>query len=305
MTQYAGNAASFPVDFTIVADNTDRTAVSVNVATEALGDRTAWLKAHIMDGLVGGTYAPSSPLNISNLGTLSGSGPMTLTGDFGCDDIQADSIACNTLIVTDGLGGIGHELGPTYFRSNTNITLKGTSSLVPDSPRSKTIVIQSPFYSGFTNQFWGTTPAVTTVNPNWYHAGPAINLQQIANTRTFCKLGGLPPTFTITLVRLWCRGATGHGTLPISADRFQFVVSRVHKLTGASSAVTASVADPSGTILAYETYHSITSAAISHVYDPATYQYYVDVTGEKGANFVAQGEVYVVEVIGTYSKIGE
>ena len=74
MTQYAGNASNFPTDYTIVSDNTDRTASSVNVALTALGDRTAWLKAHAIDGLLGGTYTPSGALNISNLGTLSGSG---------------------------------------------------------------------------------------------------------------------------------------------------------------------------------------------------------------------------------------
>lgn len=44
-SQYAGSAASFPADFTIPDDGDDIDAASVNVALEALGDRTANLKA--------------------------------------------------------------------------------------------------------------------------------------------------------------------------------------------------------------------------------------------------------------------
>jgi len=45
-TQYAGND-SFPSDYTIPDDGDARAAVSVNVALEALGDRTAWLKPRL------------------------------------------------------------------------------------------------------------------------------------------------------------------------------------------------------------------------------------------------------------------
>jgi hypothetical protein len=44
-SQYAGNPASFPVDFTIPDDGEPRTAASVDIAFEALGDRTAYLNA--------------------------------------------------------------------------------------------------------------------------------------------------------------------------------------------------------------------------------------------------------------------
>ncbi len=46
-SQYAGTAV-FPTDFTIPDDGEDRSAASVNVALEALGDRTVFLGANAM-----------------------------------------------------------------------------------------------------------------------------------------------------------------------------------------------------------------------------------------------------------------
>jgi len=45
--QEAGNPAVFPVDFTVPDDSDDFDVTSVNVAFEALADRTAWLKAQL------------------------------------------------------------------------------------------------------------------------------------------------------------------------------------------------------------------------------------------------------------------
>lgn len=43
--QYAGNPASYPIDYTVPDDGNAENATSVNVAFEALGDRTAYLHA--------------------------------------------------------------------------------------------------------------------------------------------------------------------------------------------------------------------------------------------------------------------
>lgn len=45
MTTYAGDPSNFPVDYIIPDDSTPPTASALNIANEALGDRTAWLKA--------------------------------------------------------------------------------------------------------------------------------------------------------------------------------------------------------------------------------------------------------------------
>lgn len=45
--QYAGNPNNFPADFSIPDDADPPTAAAVNVALEALGDRTAWLRAFL------------------------------------------------------------------------------------------------------------------------------------------------------------------------------------------------------------------------------------------------------------------
>lgn len=45
MGLYQGNAANYPVQLTIPADNKERSALSVNIVFEGLADRTEWLKA--------------------------------------------------------------------------------------------------------------------------------------------------------------------------------------------------------------------------------------------------------------------
>ncbi len=46
---FAGDPTVFPATYLIPSDGDDRDAASVNVALEALGDRTAWLKARVSD----------------------------------------------------------------------------------------------------------------------------------------------------------------------------------------------------------------------------------------------------------------
>ncbi len=50
--QYAGNPATFPVDYTLQDDSVPPTAAAMNPALEALGDRTAFLFARLFGGEV-------------------------------------------------------------------------------------------------------------------------------------------------------------------------------------------------------------------------------------------------------------
>jgi len=292
MTQYAGNASNFPTDYTIVSDNTDRTASSVNVALTALGDRTAWLKAHAIDGLLGGTYTPSGPLNISNLGTLSGSGPLTLTGNISCNQLQANSIATALFTMPDGGIGIGHEFSTTFFRVNTDLTFKQTgSAIVSASTRSKTLVLQAPFYANPTH--WAVLSGSTMSQ---------LTIDTGVGRRLFANLDTGQYDCTITLARLWVKAATGHGVLPAVTDRLRFALYKQPKLGGSTVTVFADTGDPSGTVGNYEQYHSIPLSG-AEVYTPATHRYYFEITGEKGANFVAGAEVYMIEIIFTYTIV--
>lgn len=47
-SQYTGDPNSYPVDYTIPDDADPPTAAAVNVGLEALGDRTEWLRAHLV-----------------------------------------------------------------------------------------------------------------------------------------------------------------------------------------------------------------------------------------------------------------
>ena len=72
-SQYAGNPASFPVDFTIPDDGDPRNAASVNVAFEALGDRTAWLSTHREVYSVGDSIETGTSVGAGMLEPLDGS----------------------------------------------------------------------------------------------------------------------------------------------------------------------------------------------------------------------------------------
>src|SRR4051812_41306704 len=52
-SQYAGDSANFPDDYTIPDDSDPPTAAAVNIGLEALGDRTAFLRA-----LLGNAFVP-------------------------------------------------------------------------------------------------------------------------------------------------------------------------------------------------------------------------------------------------------
>jgi len=104
-SQYAGNPASFPIDFTIPDDGDAQDAASVDIAFEALGDRTAWLKAHLTNAgdrqivTASGTItAPDGVVAaiITAYGGGGGGGPGAAGPDFDSD-----------LLATGGGGGGG------------------------------------------------------------------------------------------------------------------------------------------------------------------------------------------------------
>lgn len=69
----------YPANLTIPDDGDLRDASSVNPAFEGLANRTAFLKAHMVDGVDGGSYTPAAPIAIGGAG-LAVSGPAALSG---------------------------------------------------------------------------------------------------------------------------------------------------------------------------------------------------------------------------------
>jgi hypothetical protein len=63
-TEYSGNSASFPATVTLPSDGEVRDALSYNDGLSDLADRTAFLAENAIDGLDGGTYTPTSPIQI-------------------------------------------------------------------------------------------------------------------------------------------------------------------------------------------------------------------------------------------------
>ncbi len=292
MPQFSGNPANYPLNYTIPADNTQRSALSVNVAFQALGDRTAYLKANCVDGVNGGTY--SGPLTFTNVLGIQGSAGISITGDIECDGFQASSVACALYQMPDGGAGIGHEFSTTFFRVNTDMQFKTTGRITCASPRTLTAVLQSQLYSG--NQ------SLTPFQANWSHVSGSLMVNNFVGTRCWAALPSLPRTLVIQNIRAYVRGATGHVALPATRLAMQFV--QVNKTTGTSVVLFANTQDPSASTAAYEVYHNFIISG-SHTYTPNTHRYYVEFTAESGANALVGAEIYMVEIIGSYNVIGE
>lgn len=137
---YAGNPALFPATYTIPDDSDPPTASAVNVGLEALGDRTAYLKAHyatpiyveflgsgsitfpadalpfcLMEGCGGGGGAGGGPANPGASFFASGGGG----GGGAVQDVQMCVIVPGDLYdVTVGAGGAfgadGHDATPGF-----------------------------------------------------------------------------------------------------------------------------------------------------------------------------------------------
>lgn len=102
-SQYAGNGTLFPTDFTIPDDGDPEIAASINVALEALGDRTAYLRAIGMKSktfTVDGTW--NSPANCGAIGVVD-----LMSGGGGGGGANPSSTASTSSASGGGGGAMG------------------------------------------------------------------------------------------------------------------------------------------------------------------------------------------------------
>jgi len=114
------------------------------------------------------------------------------------------------------------------------------------------------------------------------------------------SLDDLPNGAVITDIKVWCKGAGGHGSLPTIKPKFQLASLVVSTNTWAAEA--GPFTDASGSTGAYQTLHTIDSGAISVTLDRTTKRYQLEFFGENNPNAVVGLEVYGVEVTMTVTS---
>lgn len=95
------------------------------------------------------------------------------------------------------------------------------------------------------------------------------------------KLDRLPDGATLTAVNFY-HNRNNTGVLPTTR-----VTARLYKtniLTGVNASVSGPTEDPTSVLASYEAYHVFSLSGLSEVIDNETYSYYVEFTGEAGAN---------------------
>lgn len=268
MTQYAGDQNVFPTTYTIVSDNTARNASSINVSLEALGDRTAWLKYHSVNGIDGGTY--SGPLTFTNIQGISGPGNITVGGDISCNDLTAS-------------GGVGVTGAIVAGGSVTSFTSMFSPTYNYPLIRTFVRVQNSGFFYADPNQ-WG---ADGTSAGLW--------VSSTAGTRCFSLLD-LPHNCTLVNLSVYVASANLANLPANAADRIKWNLKRTSKTGGGTTETIGSsnATDTSINTTAYRIMHPITQSSLFHLYDKENYRYHIEVTGDA---ITVGTKVYMVEAV--------
>jgi hypothetical protein len=112
-------------------------------------------------------------------------------------------------------------------------------------------------------------------------------------------LYGISRRATVTAVVAHCKAAGGHGGLPGTPPNVRF--GQLNVTTGVITNI-GSAADPSGTVGAYQAYHTIPISGLTQSLYTSN-PYVVSVKGESGANALAGFEVYSIELVCTFTAI--
>lgn len=131
----------------------------------------------------------------------------------------------------------------------------------------------------------------SSTSANWERAAtPKGAWQNTASGGTLdIPLEGLPHGNVLQSVVLRWQGAGGHGALPTMPSIELFKVN----FDGTQTSL-GSQADTAADVTAYEAVHSISLTGLSETIDYGTARYVLTVTGETGANFVANAKTWMV-----------
>lgn len=107
---------------------------------------------------------------------------------------------------------------------------------------------------------------------------------------------------TVTVQYIGSNGGGGHGALPNPMPSLQIFKVDVN---GVATALAAATPDGSGTVGAYEALHPITTGALAHTIDRATYSYHATVKSEGVTNYIANAELRGCSAAITITSLAE
>lgn len=151
-----------------------------------------------------------------------------------------------------------------------------------------------PFLLATNSGSWSRTYNILTGDIYWFQSAHA-SVQYIESPLD------LPDGFELSQLQVWLDPKTGRPNLPAVMPTF-FLVQQNNQ-TGLSTNLGAAT-DPSATLAAYETHHSIQiNFSPVHVVTRSQCSYSVIFTGESGANAQNGTELYSVKATGTAKKV--
>lgn len=281
-SQYAGDPEVFPADFTIPDDGDPTSASTVNVAFEALGDRTAfaWARLNVLPNHAALT-AIAAPAN-GMMRFVAGHGhyvfDTSATTGFAPFRLAADDST-----VGGWVAGSAHETTKVVIvpPANTALSMSGAWGS-PTFPFAPTYPVSIEVFR-YVNGSVYYTPINLFANEAY---GISVPLDQ-----------SLVNGSTLTQVRFQWQGNAAHAALPGLMP--SFCVARVDKESGVvlSLSSTTFLSDTSANAAAYDLRHWVTLTPDQfNAIDKSTYGYFAFCWGEGGTNARTMAALHSIEL---------
>lgn len=228
--------------------------------------------------LVAGTtyYAVNVATDTFKVAATSGGSAITLT-DNGTGSIYVAKR------VSPNLYNVAPTASPTFTGTVTQASATALSS-----PLTDVRITASPLFDP-------TNADVTLTGSDVTTASTAVS--------TFHYVLPVPNGAILTDVKVYLKGATGHGGLPAIMPSMTITARNI--TTGAVTTVLASTPDSSGSTGAYEAVHSIDSGVLNTTVDRTVKAYVVSVTTEGSTNAMSGAKYYGVQATWTRSTMGD
>lgn len=228
--------------------------------------------------LVAGTtyYAVTVATDTFQVAATSGGGAITLT-DNGTGSIYVAKR------VSPNLYGVAPTASPTFTGT---VTQPGATALT--APLTDTRITATPIFDP-------TNANVTLTGSDVTTASTAVS--------TFHYVLPVPNGAILTNVKVYLKGASGHGALPAIMPSMTITARNI--TTGAVTTVLASTPDGSASTAAYEAAHSIDSGVLATTVDRTVKAYVVSVTTEGSTNAASGAKFYGVQATWTRSTMGD
>lgn len=186
----------------------------------------------------------------------------------GNHQIQAEDVAQ----AVGHLKGSKAELTETDPVTFADLTISGTANV---KLASRSVTRQLALTADTTSGNWART---ATPRGSWHNTAAGGTLD--------VHLERLPHGQVLTSIAIRWDPAAGHGALPV----FPSIELWTIDAAGVESSV-GSATDSQPNVPSYEAPHSITISGLLHAIDLTLYRYVLVVTGETGANFVANAKI--------------